>query len=600
VSFFQQITTNSNSETHSTLEMDERGRALYDETVRRFLSNHRTAMASADSNENRQPTASGHREEGLSLEITWKTWNGEPSIVGKFHMKDGENNVVLVGKKPVSIANEFCVTLTGGDDEEMPDNFLKLVLLKGNDATKFRLEVTFLHGKPGDLLYFLSGQSFDIGKSMSVHVGELQDNSIGSQPVATVATSTRYAMPDDSSSEDEDEESPPTPDDSSSEDVESPPKSVRKTWNDAAMDVDQDNDDDDDDSDNKFYDTDAHPDPKELDEDVEASLPDDENLKPPAKNLHGITLSFVDGPLKGRVFHMIKGENETVIVGSDPVPKANGTVLEIADDALGASHVKLQIEVQRKKHWRLQVTDLKPKNGGTTAIGEYAIPSGKARVAMPGQYIQFGETKVLVLAYKGAKADNAVAEPERSPTRSKRIVAASIDNSPQVVVEDTKPSPMKLVNKNATRERTPTRRKRSVAAANDNSPQVVEDTKPAPMKVANKNATARLVVTNGPHKDEEYFLGKGGSEKILFGSKPSTKAKNVDTISLPLDTNMQANHARLDFVGSKRCMKIKVTNVSAGGHTFVGADPVSKDRVAFSGQTITIGDTVMRVESVSD
>jgi hypothetical protein len=431
-SFFQQITTNNNSNAHSTLEVDEHGvHPSYDETVRRILSNNNKAMASGNSDKNRQLTASGHREEGLTLEITRKTCSGNPFMVGEIHMKDGENNVVLVGKKPVSNANEFCFTLACGGDE-MPDNYLKLVLLKGNDAIKFRLEVTYLHGKPGDLSYFLSGQSFDIGKSLSVHVGALRDNGVDYQAVATVATSTRYAMLDTSSSEDE----------------ESPPKSVRKTWNDAAMDVAQDDDDDDDDgSGNKFYDMDAHPEPNEIDADAEASSPD-----------------------------------------------------------------------------------------------------------------------------KGAQADYAAATPERTPTRRTRIVAAAIENSPQVLVEDTKPSPMKLV----------------------------EDTKLAPMKVAKKNATARLVVIKGPYKGEEYFLGKGGSDKILFGSKPSTKAKNVNMISLPLDTNMKANHARLDFVGNKHCMKVNVTNMSAGGHTLVDVNPVSKDRVAFSGQTITIGDTVMRVESISN
>jgi hypothetical protein len=61
---------------------------------------------------------------------------------------------------------------------------------------------------------------------------------------------------------------------------------------------------------------------------------------------------------------------------------------------------------------------------------------------------------------------------------------------------------------------------------------------------------------------------------------------------------MKANHARLDFAGNKHCLKINVTNVS-GGDTLINVDPVSKDRVAFAGQTITMGDTVMRVESVS-
>jgi hypothetical protein len=353
---------------------------------------------------------------------------------------------------------------------------------------------------------------------------------------------------------------------SSEEEEESPPKKS-KTENDVVMDVDQDDSDNedvaDDDDEDQFYDAEAHEEPEEMDVEMEASSPD-ENRKPPAKTLHGITLSFLAGPLKGRVFNMIKGENETVIVGSNPVAKGIGTsVLQIADDSMAASHVQLQIEVQRKKYWRIEVTDLKPKNGGTTSINENRIPPGNARVAMPGQNIQFGETKVLVLAYNGAKADYGVVEPERAPARRKRSVAATIavDNSPQV--------------------------------------EVVEDTKPAPMEVVKKNATARLVVTAGPHKGEEFFLGKGGSEKILFGKKASTKAKNVDAISLSRDTNLKANHARLDFCGNKQCLKIKVTNMSAGAHTFVDVNPVSKDRVAFSGQTITIGDTVMRVESVS-
>jgi hypothetical protein len=139
---------------------------------------------------------------------------------------------------------------------------------------------------------------------------------------------------------------------------------------------------------------------------------------------------------------------------------------------------------------------------------------------------------------------------------------------------------------------------RTARSAKEKKKRTKEEKKPAPMKVANKNASARLVVTKGPYEGEEFLLGEGG--KILFGIKPSTKAKNVDTISLPLDTNMQANHARLDFCGNKKCLKIKVTNMSAGGRTLVDGNPFPKERVAFSGMTITIGETVMRVESVSN
>jgi hypothetical protein len=94
------------------------------------------------------------------------------------------------------------------------------------------------------------------------------------------------------------------------------------------------------------------------------------------------------------------------------------------------------------------------------------------------------------------------------------------------------------------------------------------------------------VVTAGPHTGEEYFLGKGGSKKILFGTKPSTKAKDVDMISLPRAT-MEANHARLDFVGNKHCLKINVTNMS-GGDTFltliskVGVQVDHQDRIRSS------------------
>jgi hypothetical protein len=180
----------------------------------------------------------------------------------------------------------------------------------------------------------------------------------------------------------------------------------------------------------------------------------DENRKPPAKTLHGITLSFVSGPLEGKVFNMLKGDIETLIVGFDPVPKANASVLEIVDYALGASHAKLQLEVRFKKQWRLQVKDLKPKNGGTTLIGATAIPSGKTLAAGPGQTIRLGQTQVLVLNYKGAKADYAVAEPERTPTRRKRNVAAAVDDSPQVVA-DAKPAAKKATAKKKKKKVTP-------------------------------------------------------------------------------------------------------------------------------------------------
>jgi hypothetical protein len=142
-----------------------------------------------------------------------------------------------------------------------------------------------------------------------------------------------------------------------------------------------------------------------------------------------------------------------------------------------------------------------------------------------------------------------------------------------------------------------------VAAAIDNSPQVVEDTKPAavPNQVVKKNATARLVVTAGPYTGEVYPIGKGASNKILFGTKPSKKGvPKVDTvISMPLAKNMKASHASLEFVGNKKCLKINVTNLALGGETWINDDPVKKDRVAFAASTITMGDTVMRIEKVS-
>lgn len=55
----------------------------------------------------------------------------------------------------------------------------------------------------------------------------------------------------------------------------------------------------------------------------------------PLRATKGITLSFTAGPLTGQVFHLIKGVNESVTVGSNPVRnKDNPSVLRIADDGV--------------------------------------------------------------------------------------------------------------------------------------------------------------------------------------------------------------------------------------------------------------------------
>jgi hypothetical protein len=131
----------------------------------------------------------------------------------------------------------------------------------------------------------------------------------------------------------------------------------------------------------------------------------------------------------------------------------------------------------------------------------------------------------------------------------------------------------------------------------DNSPKKAkakETCKPARMEVVNENASCKLVVTAGPYEGEVYFLGKGGSQSILFGTKPP-RSKTIDVQALPLDRSMEPKHARLDWVGDKRGIMVKGTNKSTGGKTFIGDMRVQKDLVAFPGGSITIGDTILKV-----
>jgi hypothetical protein len=134
--------------------------------------------------------------------------------------------------------------------------------------------------------------------------------------------------------------------------------------------------------------------------DKDPRVEDLEDRKQPAKV--GISLSFKAGPRNGEVLNMIKGENETVIFGSNPARNANASAFKIEDDTLGISHVKLQIVRCHKKCWRVQVTDLKPNKGGTTIGRIGPIPKGKSFEATPGQTIHFGKSQVLVLKYTGA------------------------------------------------------------------------------------------------------------------------------------------------------------------------------------------------------
>jgi hypothetical protein len=294
--------------------------------------------------------------------------------------------------------------------------------------------------------------------------------------------------------------------------------------------------------------------PEDMDMEVEASSPD-ENRKPRAER-RGIQLCFANGPCKGQTFRILKGVNETVIVGSNPVPKANESVLKITDDpTVGKPHAKLELQLFRKKLYRLVVTDLKPNNTATLVSG-LAIPRGKNRVALPTQTITFGGTQMKVSEYQDDGADSPMAEPEPAPIRRKRSVAAAIDNSPK---------------------------------------KAKETGKPARMEVVNENASCKLVVTAGPYEGEVYYLGEGGSQSILFGTKPTTRSKTIDVQALPQDGSMEPKHARLDWVGDKRGIKIKVTNESKGGETFIGDTRVKKDLVAFPGGSIIIGDTILKV-----
>jgi hypothetical protein len=161
------------------------------------------AIQLGDSNENSEPNGHGQPEEGLVVEILR---NGEQNIVLlQVQMKTGQNGVVRVGMNPVSDANDVCVSLACGD-EEQPNNYMKWMLLFGDGTTKSCVEVSFDHEKPEDSMFYRPGQSFVIDKSLTGYVRKLLNNDVVvSQSGAPVAASTRDAVMV-SGSEDEVEE----------------------------------------------------------------------------------------------------------------------------------------------------------------------------------------------------------------------------------------------------------------------------------------------------------------------------------------------------------------------------------------------------------
>jgi hypothetical protein len=186
-----------------------------------------TALGGCD--ENCEPSAYGHAEKGLVVEIVR---NGEQNIVLlQVQMKSGQNGVVRVGKNPVSDTNDVCVSLACGD-EVQPNNYMKWVLLFGDGTTKSCVEVSFDHGKPGDSMFYRPGQSFMIDKSLTGYVREwLKKDEVVSQSGAPAAASTRDAVMV-SGSEDEDEDEVEEKDEdtevSSSDDGKPPVKSSKK------------------------------------------------------------------------------------------------------------------------------------------------------------------------------------------------------------------------------------------------------------------------------------------------------------------------------------------------------------------------------------
>ena len=110
----------------------------------------------------------------------------------------------------------------------------------------------------------------------------------------------------------------------------------------------------------------------------------------------------------------------------------------------------------------------------------------------------------------------------------------------------------------------------------------------------------KILFTEGPHQGESLSLIKNGTETVILGSNP--KAKNGEAFALPGDDEVDETHLKIDLDANKKMQAVIVTNLSSSCDTYVNgtAIPFKKSRKVFISDTITIGDSTMKIQKLRD
>jgi len=272
----------------------------------------------------------------------------------------------------------------------------------------------------------------------------------------------------------------------------------------------------------------------------------DENEEPSqaanSKDRVGVTVVVQSGPHQGQVLHLIKGENEECIVGSNPETSDHASTFSLPQDSdVDASHVRLQLVV-KKRMISVLVVDLKSSGA---YVGSEKIRKGKDYRIFRGESVKIGNSLLSV----------STLDPNVSSVRS-----TSSSRKPRG------------------------NRKRAKAEEPETS---------QPMHNSNKKRRGVLLkVVEGPHQGESFEFEVGGVETYIVGSKPS--GKTGEMLPFGRDSSLKANHVRLDLNSSKKLTTVLVTDKSKG-ETIVNRSKVKSGR-AFINDRICIGATVLQIQ----
>jgi hypothetical protein len=118
--------------------------------------------------------------------------------------------------------------------------------------------------------------------------------------------------------------------------------------------------------------------------------------KPAAAPRRGMVLLFTEGPYKGERIEMNEGDKDSLVMGANPRPRS-GDSFRLAEDGsiTDASHVRLELNTNKKGFCTMTVTDLKSSAG--TSINSLSVGKGKKQTALCGDIIALGTSTSVKL-----------------------------------------------------------------------------------------------------------------------------------------------------------------------------------------------------------